>query len=188
MCDVCREYKGKVYHLRKSGRYELGGVRLANVVYENEVGAIPAGHEIHHKDYDSTNDSVENLVALPPEEHWKLHSEDRRKLMHKRYEDADTVQLVCAQCGKTYEKKQWAGRRRSMFCSTVCLDAWRKPPSFVPEIRSCQVCQNEYLAKRPHQKYCSKTCNCKASVVGRTSPYKKQHKVVGKISELTTGI
>jgi hypothetical protein len=44
-------------------------------VYEEHIGTIPDGYHIHHIDGDHTNNSPENLVALSPEEHYKVHKD-----------------------------------------------------------------------------------------------------------------
>lgn len=45
-------------------------------IYEKYYGEIPKGYHIHHKDFNPYNHSPENLIALSPEEHAKIHEEN----------------------------------------------------------------------------------------------------------------
>lgn len=47
---------------------------LHKAVYLKANGKIPKGYEIHHVDGNKFNNHVSNLVALPREEHKKMHS------------------------------------------------------------------------------------------------------------------
>jgi len=52
--------------------------RVYRKIYEDAYGLIPKDSrgitfDIHHKDGDKTNNSLENLVALSVEDHYKLH-------------------------------------------------------------------------------------------------------------------
>lgn len=51
---------------------------LHRFVYENEYGEIPIGYEIHHKDGNKQNNNIENLVAIPREEHEAIHGFKRK--------------------------------------------------------------------------------------------------------------
>lgn len=70
-------YGGHKYTLRNNGYYgRTSGKRtlLHRDVWESEVGPIPEGYDIHHKDEDRTNNSIENLECLPKSEHTRLYS------------------------------------------------------------------------------------------------------------------
>lgn len=41
---------------------------------ESVYGKIPDGMQIHHIDYDKTNNAIENLQCVSPLEHNRLHS------------------------------------------------------------------------------------------------------------------
>lgn len=42
-------------------------------IWEQHFGLIPKGMEIHHKDSDHSNNKIENLMLVTPEEHFYLH-------------------------------------------------------------------------------------------------------------------
>lgn len=44
-------------------------------IYRKYKGPIPAGYHIHHIDGNPWNNHSDNLVALTPEEHYKVHLE-----------------------------------------------------------------------------------------------------------------
>lgn len=57
---------------------------------------IPGGYHIHHKDGNRDNNSIENLICVSAEEHWRTH-----------YEQGDPVAL----CGKFVQGAAEAGRK-----------------------------------------------------------------------------
>lgn len=44
------------------------------IVWEIHNGEIPLGMQIHHKDFDKTNNSIDNLQLVTPTDHKRLHS------------------------------------------------------------------------------------------------------------------
>lgn len=44
-------------------------------VWEYYNGSIPKGYEVHHKDFDKSNNDISNLQLLKESEHKKLHGE-----------------------------------------------------------------------------------------------------------------
>lgn len=60
-------------HRRIGGR--KGPMRLAHhIIWENQYGQIPEGHEIHHIDFVKTNNDIENLQLVSLSDHQKIHS------------------------------------------------------------------------------------------------------------------
>lgn len=60
-------------------RYSLGGKKIfAHILvvkaFPEICGEWYEGCEVHHKDYDPSNNEATNLVVLSPEEHKKLHT------------------------------------------------------------------------------------------------------------------
>ena len=69
-------YKGRVICL--NGKYPFlfwNGKkrRLHLVVWEEANGPIPKGYEIHHKDFDKMNWSLDNLEILSEKDHVRFH-------------------------------------------------------------------------------------------------------------------
>jgi len=53
---------------------QYGKVRMQHcLIWERNYGAIPAGMQVHHKDFDKTNNAIENLELLTPLEHKRIH-------------------------------------------------------------------------------------------------------------------
>ncbi len=66
-------------------------LREHRLVYEREVGPIPAGWHIHHVNEDTADNRIENLEALP----WPLHK--RRHCGHVMREGV--WWKTCTSCG-----------------------------------------------------------------------------------------
>ena len=52
-------------------------IYVHDIVYAWFKGEVPYGKEMHHKDKNPSNNSIDNLVALTPKEHKKEHSSVR---------------------------------------------------------------------------------------------------------------
>lgn len=69
-------WKSKKYTLRSNGYFALTtGERtyLHRDMWEDAFGAIPAGHDVHHKDEDKLNNRIENFALHTQSEHGRRH-------------------------------------------------------------------------------------------------------------------
>lgn len=80
-------------------------------VWRKANGEIPAGHHIHHKDNDPTNDALENLEALSETEHHRLHGLEMTERGAK---------WVCQKCGKEFYRSPRGETRIRKYCSQKC--------------------------------------------------------------------
>lgn len=189
MCHACKDYRGHTYHIcPRDRKYKCGGRPLARMVYLNEVGPIPPGHHVHHKNFDRLDDRVENLECITASEHYEKHASRRSDQSRKRYREVATLIRECIQCHKNFEIKDWASNStKSKFCSRSCLEKWRGN-KFQPEQRTCEVCKSPYTATKVFQKYCCKKCNMQAGQSGRSERYQSPGRQRRKVSEAPTGI
>jgi len=75
-------YKGKGRLKRKFKRFNGKLMLRSHVVWlkYNKLKKIPKGYVIHHKDGDSLNDSIENIILMTDREHKKLQGKAGEKL------------------------------------------------------------------------------------------------------------
>lgn len=72
-----QEYDGKKFTLRNNGYFALTtGNRclMHRYMWEKEVGKIPDGWDIHHKNEKKWDNRIENFECLPKSEHTRLYS------------------------------------------------------------------------------------------------------------------
>lgn len=78
-------FDGKKWTVSKTtGYYRLTNERKKHIslhcyVWEKYNGKIPKGFDIHHKDLDKTNNSIENLEIITHSEHAKKYSTGRNQ-------------------------------------------------------------------------------------------------------------
>lgn len=102
---------------------------LHRVVFEDHHGPVPAGHHVHHRDGDTTNNSPANLVALLPADHVLTHyatpalRERRTPNTPEHHAALGRANLLvpeypttCHRCGHTFTTSS----PTATYCSTRC--------------------------------------------------------------------
>lgn len=91
-------------------------------VWIKHHGAIPRGHQVHHIDFNRTNDALSNLECIPRSEHLKIHQAElfASSLKARGYESISDSEryATCEQCGKQFSITTRAKSNR--FCSQKC--------------------------------------------------------------------
>lgn len=136
-------YRGIRFHRYPDG-YWIGGHpqrKLHRFIWETQVGPIPPGHVIHHRNEDTNDNRVENLECITPSQHNARH---RRRDM----ENLAKAQEAATRIARTPERRQeFAARVRSM---------WRTRKARPIQ---CQRCGKIRLTKSMNRvQYCSRTC------------------------------
>ena len=181
------EYDGRRFYEDKKG-YWLGQVkdadgkphrvRLHIYVWEKHNGSVPEGYDIHHIDHNKNNNNIDNLVAIPENEHHKLHmaerAEEARELMLKYCQPA-ACQWHGSQEGREWHKAQYQNTlapkweetvekvceycgktytvstlmaSRSRFCSNNCKSQYRRVSGVDNINRKCSVCGNVFVTNK----------------------------------------
>lgn len=60
-----------IFTKKEEGKYKM--THDYKKIYREHYGPIPEGWEVHHIDYNHSNNHHRNLVALPSDVHKKLH-------------------------------------------------------------------------------------------------------------------
>lgn len=128
-------------------------------IYEEHYGPIPEGYHVHHVDLDCTNNHPSNLVALTPADHRKahpghdLHSPENLALLDSirplSHESARENGLYSRIAKEHWDKISPEER------SEIMRNRWTKVES---KTLMCQVCGEEFRAKRSDAKTCSRKC------------------------------
>lgn len=140
------------YHPSKTKR-EQGVGALHVEVYRNEVGGIPQGWHVHHISEDPLDNRAENLEALSPAEHARLHSGDGWGRTDP--EHMARIRKLAAVWHGSPEGREWHKQHgRSVWVG--------RKPEIGAEL--CFGCGAEVTSYRPTQggrRWCSRACNAR---------------------------
>ena len=186
-----QEFQRLCYYL--CGEYfQRNGVRLHRVVWEYDRGRpVPAGHAVHHRDEDRSNNQPGNLELLTRGDHTSLHqtghqrgvtdaareaakewhgSPEGRAWHRRQYANTKDAlhcrqEYKCENCGKLYEA-QTTGKNR--FCSNGCKSQSRLRSGVDDVDRTCVECGKVFRVNRYHKKKtCGQPCASAVSVRNR---------------------
>ena len=188
--------KYKYYHNikftldEKSGYYQNSAIHksLHRFVWEENNGVIPNGYEIHHIDFNKSNNHISNLIMLSKKEHLEIHSKSltdeqrqfRRNNMnnivrpkaiewHKSDKGREWHKKHYQECLKDSKPKikrvcafcnsEFIGYSNSNYCSNKCKSAQRRKSGKDKITVKCIICGNEFTTNKYRPaKTCSKSC------------------------------
>ncbi len=171
------------YYFRASSRYIKLGIRyLHREVWKFHFGDIPDGFEVHHKDNNTLNNSIDNLELLSKTDHLEHHSETmpewRREWLRQNV-------LTKAQPKAVNWHKSDEGREFHKHLGNLTWEN-KKPLTLV-----CEVCGTVFQTVALHSKtrFCSNKCRSKARKqsgvdnVNRPCAYCGKDRIVDKYSK-----
>lgn len=182
-------YPDSPYHNLRKYFVSTRGERLHRVIYETRFGPIPPNYDVHHKDFDASNNDPENLEAILHSEHMRLHNltEPRlqamkrlqRKIADTRRNSPDTnahwrasisqahqerydnMAKIVRKCDSCGKEYECLKPDESKYCSSACSAAAYRLR--VSETRACVVCGTEFSIPRSSPtKTCSQECAAKS--------------------------
>lgn len=154
------EYDGVRWYPSKRDPYYRNSRRglLHRWIYVQEVGPIPDGMHVHHKDHDKRNNRADNFVLLRPGEHWHEHGAERGDDWHSKggratWAKAQLRNFCCDRCGESFQSRAAAGAKHCPGCREAAA------PSRARERRVCCVCGGGFeCQRRAPTRTCSRRC------------------------------
>lgn len=177
-------YNGYTFRRDKKTGYYLSAKpicgkrkRLHVYVWENEIGEIQKGFQVHHKDRNKDNNEIENLELLSVHEHMSIHGKERAKqsaenvvkyampkakewhkseqgrewhVIHgiEAYSKRKPIEYKCDYCGNVFETRNIYSEKSNKFCSNKCKAAFRRESGVDDVKKICKVCGGEYYANK----------------------------------------
>lgn len=162
--------------------------RIHRYVWEFYNGEIPKGYEIHHIDYDKSNNDISNLQMLTKKAHMELHgaefTTDRIEKMRKNLKDVASPEASKwhgSEKGREWHKKHYEQMKDSLhakkefeckccgekftsiregFCSNKCKSKYRRDKGLDNIEITCPCCGNVFTANKYAKRVtCSKSCS-----------------------------
>lgn len=209
MADKKVWFNGNEYNLVSNGRYYIryykdnenrkrNAKSLHVDVFEYYSGVkVERGFEVHHKDFNSLNNSYENLELLSVEDHRKIHIENNRNnglydnvvfkgqdkarewhrseegnKWHKEHAKVSIlkmplVDVKCQECGLVFNTKRPSV---ATTCSTMCRQRLQKRNGVGFYYKKCSKCGIDFYTKKRKTKEancCSKRCGMSLSIENR---------------------
>lgn len=198
-------YDNRSFCLGSAKRYYFATIKgkrtsLHRYKYEKEIGPIPEGWHIHHKDRNCFNNSTDNLEPIDPHAHSKLHPPTKEVI--SKWQQAGSRKAPiwhaspegkewhfqnylknkhllhkrftrkCSHCGKVHETVKKAA---NCFCSNACKSAWRRKNKPDMVSKSCPACGSSFQTRKYLPKtYCSLKCKPAPNPLGYHSRFLKQ--------------
>lgn len=136
------------YYVRSGGRGFLH-----RDIWEYHRGPIPAGHQIHHKDGNHLNNSIENLECISRKAHEAAHSKERRIFGRSDEQQAHLARARAKSAAwhSSPEGIEWHRQHGK--------DAWKGRRSYA---LICRQCASTFQSLLSTARYCSKSCQNKA--------------------------
>lgn len=126
--------------------------RLLHVeIYRNEVGPIPEGYEVHHRDFSTTNNTPDNLELLTKEAHNQIHRQRLRENAIARNQIA-----IAQEAAKEWHRSD-AGRE---WHSAKAKTEWatREATHF-----TCEECGASFTSRKQHNvRFCHQNCKARS--------------------------
>lgn len=125
--------------------------RLHVYVWEYYNGEIPEGYHIHHKDFDKSNNEIDNLVMLAASEHEKIHGnnitdEERKRRAINMRENAmpKAKEWHGSEEGSEWHKKHYESMKEALYQKKMLL---------------CDNCGSYYFSiDHGTNRFCSNNC------------------------------
>lgn len=151
-----RRYPGRRYFEPGIRDAQQGAEALHRDVWAAAYGPIPEGHDVHHIDFDPSNNTLENLRALPAAEHQALHVDDRREsgayCSPERLAHLDRIRPLAAPWHSADPGREWHSR--------MAREAYTRRSPFR---YACERCGAEYESRHLGEvKFCSNKCRAAA--------------------------
>lgn len=123
-------------------------------LWEDSFGPIPDGHDIHHRDGDSTNNALDNLECLPTKEHRSGHMSARSNTP-EHLARLSAIRPVAALWHKSdagrawhrdHGKRTWEGRQQTQARCICCKSVLITP--FPSRRKFCdQNCRERFVRR-----------------------------------------
>jgi len=188
--DSAKNFK---YYTPHSGHVKKGISNLHRYKYLCEIGDIPDGYDIHHKDGNYLNNDVSNLEAVESGVHISQHSKKWHvKNKERVVKHLDEVRDLTKKWHGSKEGYKWHsehaikhsfGKHEGMFrickycgkiykdqnttqlfCAAKCSSAYRRREGTDNVTRICVKCGTSFVVnKYAKTKFCSKSCGISSS-------------------------
>ena len=166
------EYRGRQYRRypdspHHSDRTYFKAVNPVSYLHRDmwaaEVGPIPEGLEVHHRDGNGGNNVLPNFELVSRADHMRRHRKPGSRTTFREGRRAErergarpTWHRPCDHCGEFFGDH--SGRMRA-FCRNACKSAARRAARSDDVDRPCEVCEQPFRVNRYEgRRYCSAPC------------------------------
>lgn len=139
----------KKYHYNSSLRKHLH-----QYIWEKHNGDVPKGYEIHHIDFDTTNNDISNLIMLTIKEHKEIHRNNisQERLEFLRSNLSENARPKASEWHKSANGVKW----HKEHYETMKNKLHKK------EIMTCECCNKAFEGvANGSNRFCSNKCKSK---------------------------
>jgi hypothetical protein len=141
-------------YYRPHSLYIQNGIEaLHREIWREKHGPIPKGYCVHHKDENTANNDINNLVLIARGEHQSYHA--KGKTTKRKNENLARIRPLAAIWHRSEQGKEWHSRHGKEV-------ATKQRETRKTRKANCIICGKEYEQWNYRQKYCHANCKAKA--------------------------
>lgn len=140
--------------------FSRSGALLHRDIWEFHNGTIPAGHQIHHKNGDPSDNRLENLECVSVSDHKERHKEEiiQRGQSEQSIKHLEAIRRLAAVWHASPEGIEW--HKKHAANSIAKRDPkWRDKKPWLTV--ACEVCKKIFETKNTRKSICSTACTSK---------------------------
>lgn len=140
------------YYLSQSttNKWRKNPKSLHREIRKDNFWEIPDWYEVHHKDWNTYNNDINNLEILCRKDHMRLHNKKNYMNSEYREKNKNHLRSINDKAKERHWSDEWKERHKKHYYESI----WKIDPKEF----TCKQCWKIFLSKRNNPNFCSPKC------------------------------